>query len=208
MLSLKERKQRVVKILKALKKLFPRAKCSLYYRNPWELTVAVILSAQCTDRQVNKITPALFNKYPTLEDYVNASPKEFEKDIHSCGFFRMKTKHILAAAKLIQKKFAGKVPGTMEELLELPGVARKTANIVLGNAHGVIEGIAVDTHVGRLARVLGLSAHTNPDKIEQDLMKLIPKKEWLTVTYRLIEYGRKYCKARRHEHKQCPLELL
>ena len=206
--SLTERKQCAVKILKALKKLFPHAQCSLQYRNPWELTVAVILSAQCTDRQVNKTTPGLFKKYPRLEDYLHADPKEFEQDIHSCGFFRNKTKHILASAKLVQEKFGGKVPHTMKDILQLPGVARKTANIVLGNAYGVIEGIAVDTHVGRLAKKLGLTVHDSPQKIEKDLMALIPRHEWLTCTYRLIEYGRQYCPARKHDHFSCPLSLL
>ena len=176
---LNSHKARAAKILKALQKLFPQAQCSLHYGNPWELTVAVILSAQCTDKQVNKITPALFTKYPTLQHYLQADQKEFEKDIHSCGFFRNKTKHILGAAHMVHEQFGGKMPSTMKGILKLPGVARKTANIVLGNVYGVVCGIAVDTHVGRLAQKLGLTSNANPDKIERDLMALIPQKTGL-----------------------------
>ena len=204
-ISEKSKQQRAKQIIIALKKLFPDAKIALTYSNNWELMVAVQLSAQCTDKKVNEVTPKLFAKYKTLNDYVNANPKEFEKDIHSTGFFRNKTKNILACAKMVKEKFGGKLPRTMNEILALPGVARKTANVVLGNAYGVVEGIAVDTHVARLAQVLGLSNQKNPDKIEQDLMAIIPRKEWFAFTYRLINYGRKYCVARKHDHKNCPL---
>ncbi len=205
---LADQKDRTEKILKKLKELFPNPKMFLTYSNNWELLVAVILSAQCTDKKVNEVTAKLFQKYRTLDDYVNAPAKEFEKDIFSTGFYRAKTKNILATAKIIKEKYNGRVPNSMQELLSLPGVARKTANIVLGNAFGIIEGIAVDTHVKRLSRALGLSNETNPDKIERDLMAIIPKKEWFSFTYRLIEYGRNYCPAKRHNHSACPLTEL
>lgn len=196
---------RVAVILKTLKRLFPHAHIALKYKNNWELMVAVQLSAQCTDKKVNEVTAGLFKKYRSLNDYVNADPKEFEQDIHATGFFRQKTKNILAAARMVQEKFKGKIPRTMEEVLVMPGVARKTANVVLGNAYGVVEGIAVDTHVRRLSRILNLTKHTDPVKIEKDLMACIPHKEWFDFTYRLIEYGRKYCPARHHAHEACPL---
>lgn len=196
---------RVAVILKTLKRLFPRAHTALKYKNNWELMVAVQLSAQCTDKKVNEVTAGLFKKYHSLNDYVNADPKEFERDIHATGFFRQKTKNILAAARMVKEKYKGKIPRTMEEMLVMPGVARKTANVVLGNAYGVVEGIAVDTHVRRLSRVLGLTQHTDPVKIERDLMMCIPHKEWFDFTYRLIEYGRTYCFARHHNHTACPL---
>ncbi len=168
--------------------------------------VAVILSAQCTDKKVNEVTEKLFKKYKKLDDYVNADIKEFEQDIRPTGFYRNKAKNILASAKIVKEKFKGKVPKTMQEILTLPGVARKTANVVLGNAYGVVEGIAVDTHVKRLSKLLGLTNETNPDKIERDLMQILPKNEWFGFTYRLIDYGRKYCPARQHNHSKCPLK--
>ena len=180
----------------------------LRYSSPWELLVAVMLSAQCTDRMVNIVTKKLFKKYKILEDYINASPKEFERDIFSTGFYRAKTKHILVTAKIIKNKYKGKLPHTMNEMIKLPGVGRKTANVVLGNAFGVVEGIAVDTHVIRITRVLELTKHINPEKIEKDLMKIVPQKEWLHFTYLLIEYGRKYCPAIKHDHANCPLTIL
>ena len=202
------REARVAKIVRKLKQLFPHAKIVLKYRNNWELLVAVQLSAQCTDKKVNEVTEKLFKKYRTLDDYTNADPREFEKDIHSTGFYRNKTKNILAAAKMVKEKFGGKIPRTMPEILTLPGVARKSANVILGNAYGVVEGIAVDTHVKRLSKKLGLTTHDDPVKIEKDLMELLPKKEWFDFTYRLIDYGRKYCPARPHRHELCPLSKL
>jgi endonuclease III len=199
------KKVRVSVIVVELTKLFPHAKIMLRYSSPWELLVAVILSAQCTDKQVNKVTEKLFKKYTSLDNYVNADVHEFEKDIYTTGFYRMKAKHILESARIVSKKYKGKVPKTMKEILALPGVGRKTANVVLSNAYGVVEGIAVDTHVMRLSHVLGLSKQNTPQKIEKDLMKIVPKKEWLRFTYLLIEYGRKYCTARKHDHKSCPL---
>lgn len=192
-------------MLRRLRGLFPHAKMVLNYSNDWELLVAVMLSAQCTDKKVNEVTEGLFNKYKTLNDYVRANPRVFEQDIRSTGFYRNKTKNILAAAKIIKDKHREKVPHTMEELTALPGVARKTANVVLGNAFGITEGIAVDTHVRRFANVYGLSDKRDPDKIERDLMEVIPRKDWFMATYLIIEYGRKYCPARRHDHAKCPL---
>lgn len=190
-------------MLRRLKKLFPDARMFLHSGNHWELLVAVELSAQCTDKKVNEITPALFARYPTLDDYVTAKPPEFEKLIFQSGFYRNKTKNILAAAKMVKQVFHGRIPETMKEMLLIPGVARKTANVVLGNSYGVVEGIAVDTHVKRLAHAFGLSYETDPNKIEKDLMKLFPKKEWFRLTYLLIEFGRKYCPAKRHDHETC-----
>lgn len=191
--------------LQKLKRLFPKARMMLKHRNNWELLVAVELSAQCTDKKVNEITPQLFARYRKLEDYVKADPREFEQLIYQTGFYRNKTKNILAAAKMVKEKFHGKIPKTMEEMLQIPGVARKTANVVLGNAYGIVEGIAVDTHVKRLAHVLGLSDERDPNKIERDLMEILPKKDWFRATYLFIEYGRKFCPARKHDHAKCPL---
>lgn len=172
--------------------------------------VAVQLSAQCTDKKVNEVTAKLFKKYRTLDDYVKiarlpAGRQEFERDIYQTGFYRNKTKNILAAAKMVKEQWHGKLPRTMAEMLTIPGVARKTANVVLGNVYGVVEGIAVDTHVRRLARQWGLTKHTDPVKIERDLMALFPKKEWLTITYRIIEYGRQYSPANK---KNNPHDIL
>ena len=200
-------KKRARVTLSVLKKILPQARISLRYGNNWQLLVAVILSAQCTDKKVNEVTAKLFKKYRSLDDYVRADRQEFERDIHSAGFYRAKTKNILAAAKLVKEKFGGKLPKTMPEMLTIPGVARKTANVVLGNAYGVVLGIAVDTHVRRLAKKYGLTTHDDPVKIERDLMALYPKKEWFKLTYRLIDYGRKYCPARPHDHAKCPITL-
>ncbi len=197
--------ERALGILTALKKLFPKAGMMLKYKNNWELLVSVILSAQCTDKKVNEVTEKLFKKYHTLNDYINANPRVFEQDIFSTGFYRAKTKNILASAKMLKKDFGGGVPRTMEDILTLPGVARKTANVVLGNAYEVVDGIAVDTHVKRVAGILGLTKSNNPTIIERDLMALIPKKDWFRATYLFIEYGRAYCKANRHDHAHCPL---
>lgn len=200
-----QRKLLAVKVLRRLEELFPNADMMLTYKNNWQLMVAVQLSAQCTDKKVNQVTPALFARYPKLEDYVLADPREFEQLVFQTGFFRAKTKNILAAAKIVQDEFGGKLPKTMKEMLTIPGVGRKTASVVLGNAYGVAEGIAVDTHVKRLTHVLGLTDETDVLKIERDLMELIPKNNWFHSTYLFIEYGRKYCPARRHDTKTCPL---
>ncbi len=192
-------------IIGKLKKLFPKAKMALKYSNNWELLVSVVLSAQCTDKKVNEVTEKLFKKYKTLDDYINVTQKGFEKDIYSTGFYKNKTKNILAAAKVIKVQYGGEVPRTMEEILTIPGVARKTANVVLGNAYGVVEGIAVDTHVKRLATLWALTDENNPEKIEQDLMRITSKRAWFKLTYLFIEYGREYCPAR-HKHIDCPLK--
>ena len=201
-------KLKATRINKELKRLFPHAKIVLKYNNNWELLVAVELSAQCTDKMVNIVTERLFKKYKTLDDYLRANKFEFEQDIRSTGFYRNKTKNILAATKMVKEKYGGKLPRTMEEILKIPGVARKTANVVLGNAYGVVEGIAVDTHVRRLSRLLGLTKENDPVKIERDLMQIFPKSEWFGITYRLIDYGRKYCPARSHAHDKCPLSKI
>jgi endonuclease-3 len=203
-----DNKKKGAKILKKLKKLFPKAKIALKYGNNWELLVAVILSAQCTDKKVNEVTVKLFKKYRKLDDYVKARPKEFEKDIKSTGFYKNKTKNILAAARMVKIKHKGRIPKTMQEMLRIPGVARKTANVVLGQAHKVAQGVAVDTHVIRLSNKLGLTRHKDPNRIEKDLMIIFPKKEWIGLSLRLIEYGRKYCPAKKHNHIQCPLSRL
>lgn len=168
--------------------------------------MTVILSAQCTDKKVNEVTEKLFKKYKTLGDYVTADAKEFEQMIRSTGFYRAKTKNILASAKIVKEKFGGEIPRTMQDLLTLKGVARKTANVVLGNAYGVVEGIAVDTHVCRLSQRLGLSSENNPEKIEKDLMELIPKKDWFKSTYLLIDHGRAVCTAKNPRCDLCPLK--
>jgi endonuclease-3 len=202
------KRQRAQKIVQALKQLAPQGKPAFRFSNLWELLVAVMLSARCTDKRVNEVTEKLFRKYRTPDDYLRADPQEFEQDIKPTGYYKEKAKRILEAARVVQTQFSGQVPCTMEAMLQIPGVGRKTANIVLGVGCGVVEGIAVDTHVRRLARVLGLTDETDPDKIEQDLMKLIPKTEWLEFPYRLIEYGRQYCPARPHDHSHCPLNRI
>ncbi|MCI0619695.1 endonuclease III [Candidatus Wolfebacteria bacterium] len=202
------RKIRIEKMNDILKGLFPDAKIALNFSSNWELLVAVVLSAQCTDKMVNKVTEKLFEKYKTLEDYVRAGPDEFEQDIRSTGFYRNKAKNILAAAKKIKEEFGGKVPDAMEELLTIPGVARKSASVILGNAFGKSEGIAVDTHVRRFAIRFDLSDYTDPVRIERDLMTLLPKREWNTITYRLIDYGRAICPARKHDCGEHPLTKI
>jgi endonuclease-3 len=209
MKNIEKKKKLFEKINKELKKLYPKSKIALNFSNPWELLVAVILSAQTTDKKVNEITEKLFKKYKTIDDYAKANLKEFEKDIKGVNYYKNKAKFILENAKIIKEKFGGKVPKTMEELLQLKGVARKTANIVLSVAYNIYEGIAVDTHVKRLTRLLGLTKETKPEKIEKDLMTIIPKgPEWRDFPLRLIQYGREYCPARKHNHKNCPLTKI
>lgn len=191
-------------ILERLSHLLPSAGMVLQFHNHWELLVAVELSAQCTDKKVNEVTKKLFARYPTLDDYVSADPSEFERYIFSTGFYRNKTKNILAAARMVKQEFHGVIPRSMEEMLTIPGVARKTANVVLGNAYGIVSGIAVDTHVKRFARLFGLSDETDPNKIERDLMEVLPEAQWFHATYLFIEYGRQYCPAR-CRHETCPL---
>lgn len=196
----------VEEIIKRLKKTYPDSRIALIYEKHIDLLVATILSAQCTDQRVNLITKQLFKKYRTASDYAKADLRTFEQEIRSAGFFRNKAKNIINSARMIQEKFGGRVPDTMEEILTLPGVARKTANIVLGNAYGIVQGIAVDTHVRRISQRLGLTKNSNPEKIEIDLMKKVPKKEWLDFSYLLQTLGRKSCFARNPDHNNCVLE--
>ena len=198
-------KQKALEILKTLKELFPKSKTILNYATPFELLVAVILSARNTDKKVNEVTTKLFKKYKTIKDYKDASLSELEKDLGSLGLFRQKAKFVKNSATIIIDKHNGQIPKTMQELIELPGVGRKTANIILGNIYKIYEGIAVDTHVTRLARLFGLTSNKTPEKIEQDLMKLLPKEEWFDFTNRMIDYGRKYCPAH-CKHTDCPLK--
>jgi len=184
------RQRRVRSLIKALRSTYPDAGMILRYSNHWELLVSVMLSAQCTDKKVNEVTRTLFKKYKTLDDYLTALPKAFEQDIFSTGFYRNKTKNVLAAARAVSSDFGGAVPDSMDSLLLIPGVARKTANVVLGNAFGKVEGIAVDTHVRRFAIRFDLSDSKNSDHIEKDLMEIIPRKDWFSFTYLVIEYGR------------------
>ena len=203
-----DKKARVLKIIELLEKEYPRAKTALHYSSPLEILVATILSAQCTDKRVNIVTKSLFKKYKTAEDYANADLAELEQDIRSTGFYRNKAKNIKNAGQMLVEKFDSQVPNTMEEILELPGVARKTANIVLSNAYGVIEGIAVDTHVRRLSKRLGLTENKNPDKIERDLMQNVPKSHWKRITDLLIFHGRNVCMARKPKCESCVLNKL
>ncbi len=199
-------------IVARLKEDYPDAAIVLGYSSDWELLVAVILSAQCTDKMVNQVTAKLFQKYRTTEDYASADPAEFEIDIRPTGFFRNKTKHIIGSAQKVLSDFQGEVPDTMAELLTLPGVARKTANIVLGNAHPQAysvdpdAGIAVDTHVNRLSRRLGLATSADSDKIERELMAIVPRADWFQLTYLLIEHGRAVCTAKRPRCGECHLQ--
>ena len=184
------KKKLAQKILARLKKAYPKAKIVLNYSNNIQLLVAVILSAQCTDKKVNEVTEKLFKKYKTARDFARANRARFEQEIKSTGFYRAKAKNIINTCKIISEKYGGKLPKNMAEMIQLPGVARKTANIVLGNAYGVVEGIAVDTHVRQFANYCGLSNHHDPVKIERDLMELFPKKDWFKLTYMIINYNR------------------
>jgi len=206
--STDELKTRTRDIIRRLKRAYPDAKCSLNHSNPFELLVATILSAQCTDERVNIVTADLFRKYKKPEDYLKVSPRELEKDIQSTGFFRNKTKSIQGASKVLTEEYGGHVPHTMDELLELPGVARKTANVVLGNAFGVKAGVVVDTHVTRLSHRLALSEQKTAEKIEQDLIEIVPKKDWVIFPHLFIAHGRKICKARTPLCAECPVEKL
>lgn len=202
------KKQRALAILSELKKLYPDATCSLNYATPVQLLVATILSAQCTDERVNKVTPELFTKFPDAPALASADREELENLIRSTGFYRNKAKNIQGACHKIVTQFNNKVPQTMEELLQLPGVARKTANVVLAHGFGIIEGVTVDTHVKRLSKRLGLTKNTEPVKIEQDLMKLLPKPDWENYSIRIIYHGRAVCKARKPNCDKCQLALL
>jgi endonuclease-3 len=201
-----ERKARLKRILGELDKLFPNATCALQHKNAWQLLVATILSAQCTDERVNKVTPGLFKKYPTVEDFANASQDELAQDIRSTGFFNNKAKSLIGAARKLLSSYKGQVPRTMQDLLEVPGAARKTANVVLGTAYGIPSGIVVDTHVQRIAQRLDLTKNTEPVKIEQDLMKIVPEEKWILFSHQLIHFGRQICIARKPRCADCPLD--
>ncbi|MBA3051797.1 MAG: endonuclease III [Candidatus Omnitrophota bacterium] len=201
-------KTEALKIYRLLKEHYPRARIALKYKSPWELLVATVLSAQCTDKRVNMVTEKLFAKYRSVKEYASADINEFENDIRSTGFFRNKSRNILDSAKIILKKHKGEVPRTMEDLTALPGIGRKTANIISCNAFGKIFGIAVDTHVGRLSQRLGLSGCKDPLKIEQDLMRSFPKKDWGRISYLFIEHGRAVCAARKPDCDICFLKGL
>jgi endonuclease III len=200
--------QRVHAILEKLDEAYPKVTCALEHDTPFQLLVATILSAQCTDVRVNLVTKTLFAKYETPRDFAHANPSELEQDIRPTGFYRNKTKSIIGASRKIVEEFGGEVPRTMEELLTLPGVARKTANVVLGTAYGIAVGVVVDTHVIRLSNRLELSHDSDPKKIEQDLMKIIPKDKWILISHQLIWHGRKICQARKPRCVECTLEHL
>lgn len=200
--------KRIGEILKRLKKAYPDAKCSLDYTNVLELLIATILSAQCTDERVNFVTKTLFQKYTRPEHYLNVPEEELQQDVRTTGFFRNKTRSIRGACRKILDDFGGSVPSTMEELLTLPGVARKTANVVLGNFYGKAEGVVVDTHVSRLSQRLALTKQEVPEKIEQDLMKLVPRKQWVRFSHELILHGRHVCRAQRPDCENCTLNDL
>jgi len=200
--------KRVRTILKKLDEAYPAATCALRHENPFQLLISTILSAQCTDERVNIVTKALFPKYPTPKDFAYANPQELEQDIRPTGFFRNKTKSIMGASKRIIEEFGGSVPQTMEELLTLPGVARKTANVVLGTAYGIASGLVVDTHVQRVSGRLDLTKNTDPKKIEQDLMKVIPQDRWILFSHQIIWHGRRICQARKPRCIECNLERI
>jgi endonuclease-3 len=204
----KRAKERVRPIIQRLKKRYPEAECSLIHRNPLQLLVATILSAQCTDERVNIVTKTLFKEYRTAADFANADPRVFEEQIKSTGFYRNKTKSIISMAQSLIEYHDGKVPRTMDELVKLPGVGRKTANVVLGNAFGIDEGIVVDTHVKRISNRLGFTKHKDPDKIERDLIDLVPKKDWTLWPHLLIHHGRAICQARTPKCEMCPINQL
>jgi endonuclease III len=203
-----ERSRRVKEILARLDEMYPGATCALHHSNPWELLVATILSAQCTDKRVNEVTPGLFAKYPTPRDFAAVRQEVLANDIRSTGFFNNKAKSLVGAAKKVVSEFGGEVPRTMEEMLTIPGAARKTANVVLGTAYGIASGIVVDTHVQRIARRLDLTKATEPTKIERDLMKIIPKDKWVLFSHQIILHGRALCVARKPKCAECRLDPL
>ena len=202
----RERQARVSEILNKLDEMYPNVTCALVHRTPWELLVATILSAQSTDKMVNQVTPGLFKKYPTIQDFAALRPEVLARDIHSTGFFNNKSKSVVGAAKKILADFGGQVPRTMEEMLTIPGAARKTSNVVLGTAYGIASGVVVDTHVQRISRRLDLTKNTDPVKIEHDLEKIIPKERWILFSHQIIHHGRALCTARKPRCAECKLE--
>ncbi|HXP85866.1 MAG TPA: endonuclease III [Bryobacteraceae bacterium] len=203
-----ERAARITKILAALDRMYPNVTCALQHANAWELLVATILSAQCTDKRVNEVTPGLFRKYPTIQDFATVKQEELAQDIRSTGFFNNKAKSVIGAARKILAEFAGQVPREMDQLLTVPGAARKTANVVLGTAFGIASGVVVDTHVQRIARRLDLTKETDPVKIEKDLMKAIPKEKWILFAHQIIHHGRALCMARSPRCAECAMADL
>ncbi len=201
-----ERAQRVRRILDGFDLMFPEATCALHHKDAWQLLVATILSAQCTDDRVNKVTPGLFEKYPTMRDFAAANQQELANEIKSTGFFNNKSKSLIGAAKKILADYKGKVPMTIEEMLTVPGAARKTANVVLGTAYGIASGVVVDTHVQRVALRLDLTKKTDPVNIEKDLMKIIPPERWILFSHQAIHFGRQICVARKPRCERCPIE--
>ena len=201
-----ERQARVNETLRRLDEMYPNVTCALVHGSPWELLVATILSAQSTDKMVNQVTPGLFQKYPTIQDFAALRPEVLARDIHSTGFFNNKAKSVVGAAKKILADFGGEVPRTMDEMLTIPGAARKTANVVLGTAHGIASGIVVDTHVQRISQRLDLTKNTDPVKIERDLVKIIPQERWILFSHQLIHHGRALCYARKPRCAECKLE--
>jgi endonuclease-3 len=200
--------ERIAAILDALAKTYPDAICALHHTNAWELTVATILSAQCTDARVNIVTPALFHAYPTPRAMAHATPEELQPILSSLSFFRMKAKSLVGAAKVVTEDFDGQIPQTMDEMLRIPGAARKTSNVVLGSWYGIASGVVVDTHVLRLSRRLELTGNEDPVKVERDLMQIIPQTEWINFSHRLIHHGRQICEARKPKCVDCSLETV
>lgn len=204
----KNTRERTAEIIRILDKTYPNVVCALHHSNAWELLVATILSAQCTDERVNKVTPGLFQKYPTIQDFAAVRPEVLANDIRSTGFFNNKAKSIVGAAKKILGEFGGEIPKTLEELITVPGAARKTANVVLGTAFGITSGIVVDTHVQRISNRLALTKNSDPVRIEQDLMKIIPREHWIQFSHQVIHFGRGICVARKPKCAECPLYSL
>ena len=203
-----ERQARLKKILAGLDAMYPNVTCALHHSNPWELLVATILSAQCTDKRVNMVTPGLFRKYPAIQDFANVQPEELAQDIRSTGFFNNKAKSVIGAARKILSDFGGEIPRNIDQLLTVPGAARKTANVVLGTAFGIASGVVVDTHVQRISRRLDLTKATDPVKIERDLMKILPKERWILFSHQIIHHGRALCTARSPRCAECRIEPL
>jgi len=203
-----DRAARVKKILATLDRMYPDVTCALHHSNAWELLVATILSAQCTDKRVNLVTPGLFRKYPTIQDFANVSQDELAQEIKSTGFFNNKARSVIGAAKKILSDFGGEIPRDIDKLLTVPGAARKTANVVLGTAFGIASGVVVDTHVQRISHRLDLTKETEPVKIEKDLMKIIPKEKWILFSHQIIHHGRALCVARNPKCAECDLAPL
>ncbi|HXE64757.1 MAG TPA: endonuclease III [Bryobacteraceae bacterium] len=204
----KNTRERTAEIIRILDKTYPNVTCALHHNNAWELLVATILSAQCTDKRVNEVTPGLFEKYPTIQDFAAARQEVLAQDIRSTGFFNNKAKSVIGAAKKILHDFNGEIPRTLEELITVPGAARKTANVVLGTAFGIASGVVVDTHVSRISNRLDLTRNSDPVKIEMDLQKIIPREHWIQFSHQVIHFGRGICVARSPKCAECPLEQL